>query len=194
MLELTVIDQFEKCERWRWKRIACETELLSVINQVPDNDNKLEGEPSPQLKRARVILQHIRNFSFECCTKHKRSVLVPETSDAARRWQTLLNYKCESCTDVKTVIAFRNQASQNPGAPTRSRLDDGFLKSKVAIGFHTKAEAFIVSIEIVQELESLVHSVEKSAGVMRATPLSDVDINMELDPKYIFNEDPFTAG
>ena len=141
------------------------------------------------LQQARAILEHIRCFHVECCSKPKRSFLVPEACNSARRWQIVLNYKGESCSDVKAVIEFRN-AGHAPGVavPRTSRLDDGFLKSKVAIAFHGRAETFVASIEIVQELEASVDSVEKLGGVMRAMPLADVASDMNLDKDHHFNE------
>ena len=140
-----------------WKFNICETEILSVVKQVNENEATLEEQPSTALQRARCLCRGVAKFAEYCATSSPKvsSFMVPDTTDACGHWAALLSYRDTEVSVLRQSINWcQNYAADKNIPRTKSMLAEALLNSKTGIAFCAKAALCLTEVSHVDGLEN----------------------------------------
>ena len=167
-----------------WKLVHVEKAILGVINAIDDTHDRYH-EKSPALDKARMVMTRLVEFAC-MCQNHKpalRSLLVPDTTDAASKWLALLNYHETPMPILSETMHWCEYYEQDITIPriTKSMLAHSLSKNKIAQQIISTARTFMHNIRLCNSLESGVDVVENNVCAIRAVPLLEPDNSDEDD-------------
>ena len=153
----------------------CETAFLASFTQVSDSEAGLAHDASPALQKAQQVASTVAEFGLKCKNSCIRSFLWPDTTNAATRWATLLDYRNKDLSVLKDVIHWCDNYEKDPTIPrTTSTMAKALLTTKTAIAFCAHARSYLDSLRIGEGLEAGVAEVESRSEAIRNNSILNV--------------------
>ena len=176
LFELASVQPTWGCpEREKWRVVALVNEMMTVITHIHVNDSTLVQEPSDALSKARRLMKELAELPLRLAATapgacKPENLLVPETTDAARKWDALLNYREAAIPTVNDVLLWCDRHEKDTSSIS-SIMAQSLVKQKSAKAFAASARAYLDTVKDCATLESNVAVVEENAKSIQARPL-----------------------